>query len=105
MVQRLKRGRGFAASYKPSVLANDDQIIMALALDASSEAQMIAPMLDQSARVTGVQAEAVLLDAGDFDDAVIEATLARDVSLLCCEGQWPAKTREDGLFPQKRVRR
>ena len=55
--------------------------------------------------LTGVQAEAVLLDAGDFDDAVIEATLARDVSLLCCEGQWPAKTREDGLFPQKRVRR
>ena len=98
MVQRLKRGRGFAASYKPSVLANDDRIIMALALDASSETQMIAPMLDQSARVTGVQAEEVLLDAGDFDDAVIEATLARDVSLLCPEGQWPAKTREDGLF-------
>jgi len=26
MVQRLKRGRGFAASYKPSVLANEEQI-------------------------------------------------------------------------------
>ncbi|MDE2253881.1 MAG: transposase [Betaproteobacteria bacterium] len=98
MVQRLKRGRGFAASYKPSVLANDDRIIMALALDASSETQMIAPMLDQSARVTGVQAEEVLLAAGCFDDAVIEATLARDVSLLCPEGQWPAKTGEEGLF-------
>ena len=98
MVQRLKRGRGFAASYKPSVLANEDRIIMAHALDASSETLMIAPMLDQSARVTGMQAEEVLLDAGYFDDEVIEATLARDVSLLCPEGQWPAKTREEGLF-------
>jgi hypothetical protein len=98
MVQRLKRGRGFAASYKPSVLANEDRIIMAHALDASSETLMIAPMLDQSARVTGMQAEEVLLDAGYFDDEVIEATLARDVSLLCPEGQWPAKTREAGLF-------
>ena len=42
MVQHLKRSREFAASYKPSVLANEDRIIMALALDASSETQMIA---------------------------------------------------------------
>src|SRR5471032_361005 len=98
MVQRLKRGRGFAASYKPSVLANEDRIITALALDASSETEVIAPMLDQSARVTGAHAEEVLLDAGYFDDEVIEATLARDVSLLCPDGQWPAKTREEGLF-------
>ena len=98
MVQRLKRGRGFAASYKPSILANEDRIITALALDASSETEVIAPMLDQSARVTGAHAEEVLLDAGYFDDEVIEATLARDVSLLCPDGQWPAKTREEGLF-------
>jgi transposase len=98
MVQRLKRGRGFAASYKPSVLANEDRIITALALDASSETQVIAPMLDQSARVTGAQAEELLLDAGYFDDGVIDATLTRDVSLLCPEGQWPARTREEGLF-------
>lgn len=98
MVQRLKRGRGFAASYKPSVLANEDRIITALALDASSETEVIAPMLDQSARVIGMHAEEVLLDAGYFDDDVIEATLARDISLLCPQGQWPAKTKEEGLF-------
>ena len=98
MVQRLKRSRGFGPSYKPSVLANEDRIITAHALDASSETQMIAPMLDQSARVTGMQAEEVLLDAGYFDDEVIEATLARDVSLLCPEGQWPARPRDEGLF-------
>jgi hypothetical protein len=98
MVQRLKRGHGFAASYKPSVLANEDRIITALALDASSETQVIAPLLDQSARVTGAQARELLLDAGYFDDAVIDATLARDVSLLCPEGQWSVKAKADGPF-------
>src|SRR5260370_7532800 len=97
MVQRLKRVRVFAASYKPSVLANEDRIIMALALDASSETLMIAPMLDQSARVTGMQPEKVLLDAGYFDDEVIEATLPPDVTLLFPEAQCPPTTRQHAL--------
>jgi len=98
MVQRLKRGHGFAPSYKPSVLANEDRIITALALHPSSETEVIAPMLDQSARVSGAYAKELLLDAGYFDDEVIEATLARDISLLCPEGQWPAKSKEGGLL-------
>lgn len=104
MVQRLKRGHGFAASYKPSVLANPDRIITAFEIDPSSETKVIAPMLDQSARVTGAQAEELLLDAGYFDDEVIEATLKRDISLLCPEGQWPAKTKEEGLYHKSAFR-
>lgn len=98
MVQRLKRGHGFAPSYKPSVLANEDRIITALALHPSSETEVIAAMLDQSARVSGAHAKELLLDAGYFDDAVIEATLARHMDLLCPEGQWPAKSKDAGLF-------
>ncbi|WP_182915880.1 IS1182 family transposase [Massilia cavernae] len=98
MVQRLKRGHGFAASYKPSVLANPDRIITAFEIDPSSETKVIAPMLDQSARVTGEDVRELLLDAGYFDDEVIDATLTRDISLLCPEGQWPAKTKEEGLY-------
>lgn len=98
MVQRLKRGRGFAASYKPSVLANEERIITSFALDPSSETKVIAPMLDQSARVTGEHAKELLLDAGYFDDEVVNVTLTRDISLLCPEGQWPAKTKEASLF-------
>ncbi|MEB0217404.1 MULTISPECIES: transposase [unclassified Undibacterium] len=98
MVQRLKRGRGFAASYKPSVLANEDRIVTAFALDPSSETKVIAPMLDQSARVTSEHAKELLLDAGYFDDDVINATLERDISLLCPDGQWPAKSKEGGLY-------
>ncbi len=98
MVQRLKRGRGRAASYKPSVLANEDRVITAMALDASSETKVVGAMLDQSARVVGSQAEELLLDAGYFEDDVIAATLERDVSLLCPEGQVPGVTKESNAF-------
>jgi len=83
VVHRLKRGKGFAPAYKPSVLANEDQIITALAVDASSETAVVAQMLDQAARITGAQPDEALFDTGYFHDEVIEATLARDISLLC----------------------
>lgn len=98
MVQRLKRSKGRAASYKPSVLANQDRIITAMDLDPSSETKVIAAMLDQSARVVGIKAEEILLDAGYFDDGVIAATLERDVSLLCPEGQAPGVSKESKVF-------
>ena len=55
-------------------------------------------MLDQSARVTGEVVRELPLDAGYFDDEVIDATLKCDISLVCPEGQWPAKTKEEGLY-------
>lgn len=100
MVQPLKRGKGSTASYKPSVLANDDRIITALALDASSETKVVGAMLDQNARVTGAQAEEVLLDAGYFDDGVIAATLERDVSMLCPHGQTPGVAKAGKVYPK-----
>jgi len=61
-------------------------------VDVSSETAVVAQMLDQTARVSGtllpVQA---LFDTGYFHDEVIEATLARDISLLC-----PAPAGEQG---------
>jgi transposase len=89
MVQPAKRGRGVAASYKPSALANKDRIITGFAVDPSSENKVVGAMLDQSERTTGVKPTEVLLDAGYFDDGVIEETLSRDISMLCPEGQLP----------------
>jgi len=83
VMHRLKRGRGFAPAYKPSVLANEDQIITALAVDASSETAVVTQMLDQAARITGAHPDEALFDTGYFHDAVIEATLAHGISLLC----------------------
>ena len=86
MVQPLKRGRGTGPSYKPSVLANEDRIVTALAVHPSMETKVVGAMLDQSKRITGEPVQELLLDAGYFDDGVIAATLERDVSLLCPEG-------------------
>lgn len=102
MVQRLKRGKGLAASYKPSVLANESRIVTAMDVDPSSETKVIAAMLDQNARVVEEQAEELLLDAGYFDDGVIAATLARDVSLLCPDGQTPGTGKAGKVFPKSR---
>jgi hypothetical protein len=100
MVQRLKRGKGLAASYKPSVLANEDRIITAMEVDPSSETKPIGAMMDQSARVVGEHAKELLLDAGYFDDGVIAATLERDVSLLCPDGQTPGKPKASKVYPK-----
>jgi transposase len=98
MVQKLKRGKGKAASYKPSVLANENRIITALAVDPSSETKVVAAMLDQSARVIGSPVAELLLDAGYFDDGVIAATLEREVSLLCPEGKAPGIVKDSKVF-------
>jgi len=100
MVQRLKRGSGIAPSYKPSVLANEDRIITAHAMHPSSETKVLADLLDQSARVTEAQAKELLLDAGYFNDEVIAASLERDVSLLCPDGQAPGIDKQGKVYPK-----
>jgi hypothetical protein len=98
MVQRLKRGRGTGPSYKPSVLSNEDRIVTALDIHPSMETKVVAAMLDQSKRVTGEPVNEVLLDAGYFDDGVIAATLEREISLLCPEGQTPETPKASTAF-------
>lgn len=100
VVQRLKRNKGFSFSYKPSILANEDRIITALAIDPSSETKVVAAMLDQSERIVGGKPEEVLFDAGYFDDSVIAATLERDISLLCPDGQLPGTLKQGSVFPK-----
>jgi len=51
--------------------------------NASSAATVMQQMLDQVTRIAGDAAEELLLDAGYFDDGIIQTTLARDISLLC----------------------
>lgn len=100
MVQAAKRGRGTAASYKPSILANEDRIITALALDPSSETKVVAEMLDQNQRVTQGQTIEVLLDAGYFDNGVIAATLEREISMLCPDGKAPGEVKQGKVYPK-----
>lgn len=98
MVQPLKRGRGHSPSYKPSVLANEQRIIVAMALDPSQEAKLITPMLDLSQRVLGEDPEALLLDAGYFCNAIIKQAIERDLDLLCPEGKQAGKAPQSSQY-------
>ena len=104
MVQPQKRSRGKAASYRPSVLANDQRVILAQDVDPSKETAVVPGLLEQSQRVTGEPTEELLLDAGYHCDAVIEAALTRDISLLCPEGKKPGKPRQGSVFSKSQFR-
>lgn len=91
MMQRQKRGRGSAPSYKPSVLVNDQRLILGQAVHASSETSVIPHMLDQSESITGAAVNELMLDSGYCSHGVISETLERDISLLCPEGRIPGE--------------
>lgn len=102
MVQPLKRGRGSAPSYKPSVLANEIRVIVAHGLHPSQEAAVLPELLAQSAQVTGAMPNTLLLDAGYFSDSVIATSLAHDIDLLCPEGRGGQPKASDKYYPKGR---
>ena len=103
MIQPLKRGRGVSPSYKPSVLANEVRVVLALDVHPSSENAVLQGMLEQSAAVTGHLPKELLLDAGYFNDHVIETALDNDISLLCSEGREPGEPKHsDKCYPKSR---
>ena len=85
VVQPQKDKKRFAASYKPSVLANDIRVIVGRAVDPTSEGAVVPDLLQQAQRHGSI--ETALFDAGYFSEAVIKATAQRDIELLCPEGQ------------------
>lgn len=85
MVQPQKDKQRHAASYKPSVLANDKRVIVAAQVHASSETAVVKPLLDQAQGHGPI--DTALFDAGYFATQIIVATAQRRIELLCPEGQ------------------
>ena len=86
VVQPLKRGAGFAPSYRPSAAANADRIITAKEVEATNEVRQVARLLDQSQRVLDERVQTVMLDAGYNSAEVLHATEQRGIEMLCPEG-------------------
>ena len=90
MLQPLKRG-GHAPSYKPSVLATTNRIVVGHNLDPANEPVQVEPMLDQANRVAArcgePPASRLLLDAGYFCALILRLALRRGLDLLCPEGK------------------
>lgn len=85
VIQPQKNKVVFAASYKPSVLANQARVILACEVHPSSETQVLPALLARADRHGAI--EAALLDAGYFSDSVIQAAAAQRIELLCPEGR------------------
>lgn len=85
VIQPLKNGVRVPA-YRPSVLANEDRIVLAQKVHPSSENEVFGPLLTQAKRVAG-PVKLVMLDAGYFDSKVFEqAVQDPDLEhLLCAE--------------------
>lgn len=83
--QKLKGGQ-LAPSYKPTVLANTDRIVVANQVHGSSEIAQVEPLLDQAQRVADKQpVKRVRFDAGFFAIALFTLGVARDLDLLVSE--------------------
>ncbi len=94
IIQKMKRGRGYASGYTPSVLANEKRVVVAVAVDPTNETAVIPEMLDQAVRTTGQSPDELLLDGGYANETVITTTIDRDISLLCPESGKPGKPKK-----------
>ena len=94
MVQPLKNNAR-RPSYKPSVLANKDGLIVGQALDPSNEAGMVRPMLKQHEQIFGVLPSGLLLDGGYNSFGVLSMAVEMDLDILV-----PANRQEDSTSGQ-----
>ena len=80
------KDKSIAPSYKPTLLANQERIIVGQQVQASSETRGFGALLRQAKRING-GVKQLLLDAGFFLGKVMETALEEGVEdLLCPEG-------------------
>jgi transposase len=97
VIQPLK-SKEYRPSYRPSILAREDRVVVAKAVHPTSEVEVVGPMLDQAKRVNGAP-DSLLFDAGYFHQTILELGVNDpDLKhLLCPEG----KTLGDGPWEKK----
>lgn len=96
VIQPSKKGKACVPSYKPSVLANDKRVIVAIHVDPSNEINSLVPMLDMATRTgEGESVKELLLDGGYHAIKVLEESIKRDIHLLCPAGSTIKKNHLD----------
>jgi len=102
VIQKTKKGN-FRPSYVPSVLANENQIIIGTHVDSANENNAIKPMMKQTEKVTGKMSKTLLCDAGYHNEDVLSLSNILDVEILCPSGradagEWIQQQRKNQLF-------
>jgi hypothetical protein len=102
VIQKLKNG-SYRPSHKPSVLVNEQRLIVAQQVDPSSEIVVVKPMLEQCETVLGEKPKTLLLDAGYFCFLVFSLAVVKNLDVLCptgnsLGGREARKRTKKGLF-------
>ena len=102
-IQRQKKG-GTAASYKPSIFANEDRIITGTAVHPSSEKAIIEELLTKAQKVQLVSQ--LLLDGNYFSSGVLSLLYEDQIDALIPDGKLDEDTKEkesssDGKFKKE----
>ena len=84
VLQPLK-GQGYGVSYKPSVLANEQRVILSQTVDPSSETTVVEGLFTDAKRLGTLDESA--LDAGYHCDEILGLEASMKISLLIPEGR------------------
>jgi transposase len=84
--QPLKNGQK-APSYKPSVLCNEERLIVGKHVHPSKETASIAPMLTEYEAIYETYPQTALLDAGYHSGEMLEYFVQREIDVLCPSGK------------------
>jgi transposase len=88
VIQPGKKGKTSLPAYKPSVLANDARVVVAIDVHPSNEIESLMSMLDMVNDVDKEGAvEELLLDGGYESIQVLEESIKRNISFLCAAGK------------------
>ena len=88
VVQPTKKGRTCVPAYKPSVLANDAGVVVAIDVHPSNEIESLISMLDMTDKLeTQGEVNELLLDGGYESIEVLEELIKREISVLCARGK------------------
>ena len=83
VIQPIKE-RFTVPAYRPSVMANPERVIVAQAVDAKSETEVVGQLLEQARRVSGTGVEELLCDPGYFQMDVLQECQRQGVGEVLC---------------------
>ncbi len=84
-------------SHRPSVLANQQRVIVAQRVESSSEEAAIEPMLDSAQRISDEPLQEILLDGNYYCSRVAGACARHRMRMLCPPPQRSGR----GVFPKR----
>lgn len=102
VIQPTKKGKTSLPSYKPSVLANDQRVIVGIDVNPSNEIESLFPMIDMANKIGEEDSvKELLVDAGYHSLEVLKEAVEREINILCPSGNTIEKREDPKKIPKK----